>query len=184
MSFEIWCYLLPLLVGFGLPAMLAWRPGLEGIRPASLLLAVLFSITLALSCFAAPPPWATAKILLFTLAFSLFVAGLHASMGQIATGIVVTAMMGTLFYFTRAVDDSLPAATITSRIELALNVNPYAVMTAFFGRDVLHLDTIYRTTHFADYIVTYPVWTRVATVYVLAGVPLLAGGIYLRRLTK
>jgi hypothetical protein len=186
-AYQVWCYLLPLMVGFGLPALLSWRPGLDGIRPASILLAVLVSLTLGLSFMARAPEWTCLRVTAFALSFAVLVAGLHLAclrdaVGQIVTGVVVTAMMGTVFYFGRGIDDSLAPEVISTRIGLCLSLNPYAVIaTSIFGEQILHSGTLY-ATGLADYQFVYPAWGRVALGYVLIGVPLIAIGSWTRRM--
>ncbi|MBI2933362.1 MAG: hypothetical protein HYY16_17090 [Planctomycetes bacterium] len=186
--FAVWCFLLPLLVGFGIPALLAWRPDIRGLRASALYLAALLAVALLLRLVGDAPPWALASVAVFICAFALFVSGLTLIWpwpiaGQITSGLVVSAMMGSVFYFRPVIDPSLDLPALQQRIELALALNPYAIIaSSIFHIDVLRLPTLY--SEMADYLIDAPGWGAVAAVYALLGTGLLAGAWTRRAVAK
>ncbi len=180
-GFRVWCALLPLLVGFGVPALLTWRPGAPGLRASALFVAALLIATI-LASFTAPSG-ALLPVALFITAFAVLVAGLHLVWpwpiaGQIASGLVVSAMMGSIFYIRLEPDLDLPA--IQQRIELALALSPYAVLMETLGKDILR-GALY--SDWADYPIVRPSWQPIALLYVLIGAALAALGRLTARLT-
>jgi len=91
--------------------------------------------------------------------------------------------MASLFAFMRTFEPSLDLASIQSRIEWALALDPFSVMaTSIFDIDLLRHPAIY--SDISDYIVVYPTWGWVAACYVAAGVVLGTLGRGLRRLGR
>ncbi len=115
----------------------------------------------------------------FLLAFGAFLVGLFHLLGgrapaQVGCGLVVVLMVGTLFYFDpileHAMESRLTREQFQTRVDLALEGNPYAVMAySIFEEDLLTRKVLYPRTLLADLQRAYPDWSRVALGYVLAG---------------
>src|SRR5262245_19674458 len=128
--FRVWCFLLPMIAGFGVPAMLASRAGARG---AFLYLGAVATLTLGFGLGAGVAGAVLLRVTLFTLAFAVLAAGVHLlfpwpRVGQIVSGCAVTALMASLFAFMRTFEPSLDLPFMQSRIEWALTVSPFAVM--------------------------------------------------------
>jgi hypothetical protein len=181
--FRVWCFLLPMIGGFGVPAMLASRAGARG---AFLFLGAVATLTLGFGLAARATGAVILNVTLFTLAFAVLAAGVHLlfpwpRVGQIVSGCVVSALMASLFAFMRAFEPSSDLASIQPRIEWALAVSPFAVMAiSIFEIDLLHHAAIY--SDISDYIVARPEWGPVALWYVILGFVTGATGIGTRML--
>lgn len=174
----------PLVLGFGLPFLLAFgrrwnlrkRAGAVSIGVASwiLFLGLLWP-------FSGESVHRFLESACFLLAFSAFLFGLYflleslvPSFAQAGCGLVVLLMVGTLFYFDPIVEHAqasgLPRESFQRRVDLALEWNPYAVMAySIFEEDLLTRRLLYSRTLLSDLQRSYPDWTRTALGYVLLG---------------
>jgi hypothetical protein len=194
--FRLLAYLSPLAVGFGMAAALALTADRPARRRAAAAGAVLAGamILLALAAFT-ESFGAFVKVSILVASFSALVAalyllgeafGLPREISQIVAGLVVVALMSTVFWagpMIREAADQTQGATYR-RITAAIAVNPHLVMGySVFGFNPLHSEPL-RPLGLHDYQFGYPSWAATSAGYALAaliGFGVAAGVRILRR---
>jgi len=196
--FRTLAYLSPLIVGFGVPAALALTaarpPRVRAIAAGGVLGGT--SLLLLLASFAESVRlWFPVALLL--VSFAVLVAGIFLlcesaraprEVSQIVAGLVVCFLMATVFVFGPIIRDSADAGasgtTISNRITLAMDVNPFFVMGySIFQSDLLYLPVFYKTD-LAGFQHGRPSWGATSAGYALAGVVLAGAAFGLRRALK
>ena len=185
--FRLVAYVLPLGVGFGVAAALALtggRPARHRLRAAggvlgtALLLLGVAALGESLGAFL--------KVSLLVASFGGFVAGLYLlgeacglrrEVSQVATGLVVSALVGSIFWtgplIREAADEDAGGGATYRRITGSVAVNPYLVMGySVFGVEPLHGEAL-RPLGLHDYQFGRPSWGGTTTGYAGAGLGLL-----------
>lgn len=197
-AFRTLSYLSPFIVGFGIAAALALTAGRPPKRRAVASGAVVGAVLalLLLASFAdAPSQWPPVALLL--AAFGMLVAGIYLlceaaraprEVCQLVSGVVVCLLMSTLFVFGPIIRTSADAgasgAAISSRITLAMDVNPFFVMGySIFRSDLLYLPVFYRTD-LAGFQHGLPSWPATTAGYAIVGAALAGLAFALRRARK
>jgi hypothetical protein len=197
-TFQTLAYLSPLILGFGVAAALALtadRPPKRRLLAAGGVLAGLLALLLATSLASTPGAWLPVSIVLASL--GLLTSGVYLlcesaraprPLSQIAAGLVVCALMSTLFWagplIRAAADHRADGASISRRISLSMDVNPFFVMAySIFDTDLLHQPFFY-AMGMADYVSSPPRWGVSSAGFAIAGAALLALAAGLRRLTR
>jgi hypothetical protein len=163
----------PLVIGYGVPALLAWRPGRCGVGRAGMLLGGVLLALVALGVIAGRADTLVA-VVPFLLAFTALPVAIYGACpsraaGQLASGLAVTAMAGAFFAFARTIHDGLSIDEIRTRVTLAFGLTPWATIAeSILGIDVRR-GILYG--EMADYLVDSPGWAGVAGAYVLAAIP-------------
>ncbi|GEM_PF-3223559 len=182
MAFRLAALASPLLLGFGFPFVLAlgrergWslrhRAGSAAIAGASWvgILGILWG-------FSGQPIARYLESACFLLGFASLLWGLfHLFVGltltpavaQAACGIVVSLLVGTVFYFDPILE-AAPAGSHRVRANAAIDWNPYAVMAySIFEEDILTRRVLYGT-RLSELERSYPEWARAALWYLLLG---------------
>jgi hypothetical protein len=196
--FQTLAYLSPLILGFGIAAALALtadRPPKRRLLAAGGVLAGLLAALLLSSLASTPKPWLPVSIVLASL--GLLTSGVYLfcesaraprELSQIAAGLVVCFLMSTLFWagplIRAAADHRADGASISRRISLSMDVNPFFVMAySIFDVDLLHLPLFYNMG-MADYVSSPPRWGVSSAGFAVAGAVLLALAAGLRRVLK
>jgi hypothetical protein len=163
----------PMVIGYGVPALLAWRPGRCGAGRAGIFLGATLLALVALGVIAGRADTLVALVP-FLLAFTALVVAIYGAfpsraVGQLASGLAVTAMAGAFFAFARTIHDGLAIDEIRTRVTLAFGLAPWATIAeSILGIDVRR-GILYG--EMADYLVDSPGWGSVAGAYALAAVP-------------
>jgi hypothetical protein len=196
--FQTLAYLSPLILAFGIAAALALtagRPPKKRLIVAGGVLGGLLALLLLSSFTDSPKSWLPLSVLLISL--GLLTAGVYLvcesarasrELSQIVAGLVVCFLMSTLFWagplIRAAADHNADGASISRRISLSMDVNPFFVMGySIFGADLLHNPLFYRMG-VADYVSTPPSWGASSAGFAAAGLVLLALAAWLRRVVK
>jgi hypothetical protein len=197
-TFQTLAYLSPLILGFGIAAALALtadRPPKRRLLAAGGVLIGLLAVLLLSSLASTPKAWLPVSIVLTSL--GLLTSGVYLlcesaraprELSQIAAGLVVCFLMATLFWagplIRAAADHRADGASISRRISLSMDVNPFFVMAySIFDVDLLHLPLFYNMG-MADYVSSPPPWGVSSAGFAVAGAVLLALAAGLRRVLK
>jgi hypothetical protein len=197
-TFQTLAYLSPLILGFGIAAALALtadRPPKKRLLAAGGVLAGLLAVLLLTSVASTPKAWLPVSIVLLSL--GLLTSGVYLlcesaraprELSQIAAGLVVCFLMSTLFWagplIRAAADHRADGASISRRISLSMDVNPFFVMAySIFDVDLLHQPLFYNMG-MADYVSSPPRWGVSSAGFAVAGAVLLALAAGLRRVLK
>jgi hypothetical protein len=199
--FHVVGYLMPLLVGLLLPALLVWgsdsgwsriRTGVVtvlGFAGTALLLLVCsllsgdsFSSWLSVTALSASVGILIIGCFLLLRSFRLPPLG-----AQIVSGLLIILIMSSVFGLGPILRDAhrtgLGGEEILARVNFIVSTNPYTVTAySIFGDEVLHRPILYATDA-ADYPFAVPVWSRTATGYLLLGAVLFLffGGVQILR---
>jgi hypothetical protein len=193
--FQTLAYLSPLILGFGVAAALALtagRPPKRRLFAAGGVLAGLLAALLLTSLGSTPKAWLPVSVVLVSL--GLLTSGVYLvcesaraprELSQIVAGLVLCLLMSTLFWagpFIRAAaDHRADGASISRRISLSMDVNPFFVMgISIFDVDLLHQPLFYNMG-MADYVSSPPRWGVSSAGFAIAGALLLALAAGLRR---
>ncbi|MBV8878564.1 MAG: hypothetical protein JO332_01245 [Planctomycetaceae bacterium] len=196
--FRTLSYLAPLIVGFGVAAALALttgRPARRRAIAAGGTAGSVLGLLLLLSFTDSPKYWGPLALLL--LSVGLLVAGVYLlaeaarlprELCQIVAGLVLSALMSTLFWagplIRAAADQGASGDAIDRRITMALAVNPLFVTSyGIFDADLLHAPYFY-TVGMADFQHGTPSWGASSAGFAIAGLVFGAVAVGLRRLRK
>jgi len=197
-TFQTLAYLSPLILGFGVAAALALtadRPPKRRLLAAGGVLAGLLAVLLLTSVASTPKAWLPVSVVLASL--GLLISGVYLlcesaraprQLSQVVAGLVVCFLMSTLFWvgplIRAAADHRADGASISRRITLSMDVNPFFVMAySIFDVDLLHLPLFYNMG-MADYVSSPPRWGVSSAGFAIAGASLLALAAGLRRVLK
>jgi hypothetical protein len=197
-TFQTLAYLSPLILGFGIAAVLALtadRPPQRRLLAAGGVLAGLLAVLLLTSLASTPKAWLPVSVVLASL--GLLTSGVYLlcesaraprELSQIAAGLVVCFLMSTLFWggplIRAAADHHADGASISRRISLSMDLNPFFVMGySIFDTDLLHQPFFY-AMGMADYVSSPPRWGVSSAGFAIAGAALLALAAGLRRVLK
>jgi hypothetical protein len=86
---------------------------------------------------------------------------LHAAMAALGVGVLLVAGIFAMAPLTEEISPALAQALLLA--------NPLVAVTSAAGIDLLHLDTIYRTSPLAHRGVAVPAWTTACAVYAVVG---------------
>ena len=137
------------------------------------------------------------KLTLLVAAFSFLVGAFYLFLescrvpddaAQVLCGLLVVALLGTIFWMKPVLDDAeasgLSEGAIDSRITLALQVNPFAVTSySIFEQDPGHWASLY-PFGLDDFRHGYPTWGVATLGYALTGLIFLAASLGLSYLRK
>jgi hypothetical protein len=197
--FQVLACLSPLLVGFGVPAALSMTAGAplnrRGRAAGGTVLAILVLLLLA-SFSGSPRAWLPLSALL--LSVGLLMAGLvllaeslrlPRELGQVLAGLVLCALMSTLFWagplIRAAADRGASGDAIYRRITLSLDANPFLVIGySIFDVDMIHTSTLFYRWGMADFQHGTPSWGASSAGFAIAGLILTALAAGARRLLK
>jgi len=196
--FRTLAYLSPLILGFGIGAALALTAGRPPkrrlIAAGGVLVGLLVALLLA-SFADSPKSWLPLSLLLTSL--GLLTAGVYLlsesaraprELSQTLAGLVMCLLLSTLFWagplIRAAADHNADGASISRRISLSMDLNPFFVMGySIFDVDLLHRPLFYNMG-MADYVSTPPRWGASSAGFAAAGLVLLTIAAGLRRITK
>ena len=194
--FRTLAYLSPLIVGFGIAAALALTNEKPWRRRLCVVGVVLGSMVLLLAVAAVTETFlALLEVSVLLIAFAALVAGLFflgeacglpREVSQILCGVLVVALMSTVFWAGPIIRDSpdQSAAATHDRITDAVAANPYLVMGySIFNFNPLHGDAL-RPLGLHDYQFDWPSWKRTSGGYALFGLLFFGAGMGVRAVRK